>query len=72
MNYIPPTPPIVATFNPGKPPIFCFIFPKSCQPVKPPKPPVEIEVPGPVPIFGVCAAWGWSRKLRARIEESQK
>ena len=24
-------------------------------------------VPGPLPILGVAAAWGWARRLRARI-----
>jgi hypothetical protein len=29
------------------------------------------DVPGPLPIFGAAAAFGWSRKLRKRIKQSR-
>jgi hypothetical protein len=30
------------------------------------------EAPGPLPILGICAAFGYSRKLRNRIKSSAK
>lgn len=47
--------------------LFCLIVPKACQNQPDPKPPAH--VPGPLPALGVAAAFGWSRKLRARIKE---
>jgi hypothetical protein len=29
------------------------------------------QVPGPIPLFGVAAAFGYSRKLRKRIKTSK-
>lgn len=71
---LPQPPALIATFTPaGKDNIFCFFFPKKCQPVQPPvDPPTEVPVPGPLPIFGAAAAFGFSRKLRARIREASK
>ena len=33
----------------------------------PPAPPAPTSVPGPLPIFGACAAFGFSRRLRRRV-----
>jgi hypothetical protein len=43
--------------------------PACCSPItpEPPAPPNENDVPGPVPVLGAAAAYGWSRKLRKRI-----
>jgi len=29
--------------------------------------PPSVATPGPLPLFGACAAFGWSRRLRKRI-----
>jgi hypothetical protein len=36
-------------------------------PPAPPAPPAPTSVPGPLPIFGACAAFGFSRRLRRRV-----
>lgn len=33
----------------------------------PPSPPSTSAVPGPLPLFGAAAAFGWSRRLRSRL-----
>lgn len=35
-------------------------------------PPAGVEVPGPLPLLGVGAAFGWSRSLRRRMNDSVK
>jgi hypothetical protein len=37
------------------------------EPVSAPAPPV----PGPLPLFGAATAFGWSRKIRKQIKQSQ-
>jgi hypothetical protein len=34
-------------------------------------PPASNAVPGPLPLFGAAAAFGWSRRLRSRIASSR-
>lgn len=41
---------------------------KNCHKPEPPSPPNRPDVPGPLPILGAAAAFGWSRKLRRRIQ----
>jgi hypothetical protein len=55
--------PVIATF---RPPHQCKIKGKW-QPCPPP----QANVPGPLPVLGAVAAFGWSRKLRQRIKELQ-
>jgi hypothetical protein len=54
---------VIATF---RPPHQCKIKGKW-QPCPPP----QANVPGPLPVLGAVAAFGWSRKLRQRIKELQ-
>ena len=37
-----------------------------------PPPPVRAAVPGPAPLRSLAGAYGWSRKLRRRIEDSER
>lgn len=38
------------------------------RPSKPVLPPDDVpSVPGPLPVLGAAAAWGWARKLRRRV-----
>ena len=45
---------------------------KGCKRGKPcrPEPPIPHDLPGapgPLPVLGAAAAWGWARRLRSRI-----